>query len=477
MPQAQIPFVNQQASGSDRLSGASPVSMNVILEPNGAVRRRPGIVAHPSAPASVIDANGLVGLHQSLDGSFFSVGAAGAERPIYKIAGGSAVSLSPVGTPTGVRGALRPTFAETEMLLVIAGGLDMQKVELAPAVSSRLGGSPPLASHVIANSQRIIANDTTLDRTKVRYSGTAQGTVTYAGHEQWLVGAGTAGFFTAEARPDPIVAIGESTNEMFVWGTETTEVYSPDSVLRFARVAAMENGLGAPASVVKADQVFIWLDQQKRFVAGNARDFEVISGPIQRTLDEISNVSDCFGYRVRVGPCDALVWTFPSDGRSFAFQQGSGWGQWSGWDGSNWSRMVVNGAAGVDAVVTTTGRMGQFSSSAQTDLGEPIRAFVESGAQNHKTDAMKDCKRVMLALRRGETSEVAGQQGALWYSDRPGHWELAGPIDLGGSGETDIVVEFPSLGSYRRRNWRVEFSGSDEFVLLGASEEFEVTEY
>jgi len=36
------------------------------------------------------------------------------------------------------------------------------------------------------------------------------------------------------------------------------------------------------------------------------------------------------------------------------------------------------------------------------------------------------------------------------------------------------VLEFPSLGVYRRREWRFEFTGLEDLTLTEASEEFEV---
>lgn len=473
MAQDPIKFGNAQASGFDELGGAQPIAMNVYTEPTGAVRRRPGLRIHPSAPSSGLGS--LTGIHRLLSGDLIAIATSGAERTIYRVAGGAAVALGGGVPPAGLRGTERPSFAETEMLLVIAGGDAMQKIELATFASSRLGGSPPVASHVIANSQRLLANDLTVDRTKVRYSSTAQGTTTYAGHEQWLVGAGTAGFFTAEARPDPIVALGENTNEVFIFGGETTEVYGPDPTLRYQRIAAQEVGCSAPASVIKADDAYFWRDQQKRFVMSNGRSFEPISGDIQATLDAIDDDS-CFGYRVRVGALDAVAWTFPVTGQTFAYQRGVGWAQWAGFDG-NWAPLIVTALTGTDTVTTSTGRVAQFHAGTTTDLGQPIRAYVLSGFENHGTDAFKDCERVRLALRRGQTASTSGDEGSLWYRDSlSGGWEYAGPVDLGGSGDTNIVLDFPSLGSYRRRQWKFEFSGDTELVLLSATETYTITQ-
>src|SRR5262249_41930554 len=153
------------------------------------------------------------------------------ERAIYDIGAGSAIRLSNGGSPSGLNGSARPIFAETEMIVAVAGGADMQKIILGPPESTlRLGGSPPQATHVTANQSRLLANHlaATSSRTIVRFSDIAQGTITYAGLETWTLGVGDAGFFTAEADPDPIVALASNSNEVFTFGSKTLQVFGSD---------------------------------------------------------------------------------------------------------------------------------------------------------------------------------------------------------------------------------------------------------
>lgn len=477
-----IPFVNKQSSGLEELGGASQIAMNVIVEPGGTVRRRPGLVAVSVAPDTVIDSAGIVGLYVTNAGAIYGVSGDKVYRRLYRIGGGSALDLS-TGADGNLLGHERPTFAETEMLLVVAAGNLMQKIELLNADTvSRLGGSPPEASHVIVNKLRLLANDVTLDRTKVRWSDVQIGTSDFSGHESWSVGIGTAGFFTAESRPDPVVAIGENTNEVFVWGTGTTQVFAPDAGLVYAPVATREVGCSAGASIVKNDQDFFWLDHKRRFVMSNGRSFTDISGDeLGRTLDGIDDVSDCFGYRVFDGFLDAIVWTFPSDGRTFVFQKGGGWGQWSGRIGGAWTNFPVSALAAHpehgNLVGTSEGLVGELSLGALTDFGEPIDASVQTGYLDRGTRRLKQCLRARFTLRRGQTTSTSGPQAFFSYRDRPGAWESSIPIDLGASGDTETMVEFPSLGTYRKREWRFEFSGTDELTLVHAEEDFEVLEY
>lgn len=481
MAQERIPFNNVQESGQDELGGASPIAMNVVTDNKGTVRRRPGIGAYDGALSTVVDAAGIAGVYMTEGGTLYAVSAPNPAGNIYVITSTTAYNISSApGAYLG--GSGKPVFAETEALLCVAAGADIRKIVLATNAASLLGGAPPQASHVIANSSRILANDMTVDRTKVRYSSTSIGTTDYSGHETWTPATGnTAGFFTAEARPDPVVAIAENTNEVFVFGSDTLQVYDPDATLVFAPGATREVGCGAPYSIVKVDQEFFWLDHRRRFVHSDGRSFEVLSDAIKDDLEHynMATASDCYGYRVLMGHVDAVVFSFPSDGRAFVTEQGAGWGQWAGWDDASnqWlpfmvtASHIVNGS-NANVVGTSDGRIGELNPRYSTDFGQRINAFVETGFLDRGTDARKQCVSVRIALRRGQSQTEAS--GLLAWRDNLGAWESPIPISLGASGETDIVVELRSLGIYRRRQWRFQFSGDADLALVSATEEYDV---
>ncbi len=471
MPEAPIPFTNKEASGFSELAGASPIAFNVLTDGTGAVHRRPGLRVRSGVTSSVVDADGIAGLWVANNGAVYAVGNAPRLRHIYKVTT-SADDLSILG-PARLTGTGRPVFTETDALLVIAGGQDIHKVDLVTGDTGYLGGTPPTATHVAGNSARILANDT-VNRNQVHYSGQAAGS-SITGHEQWSVGVGTAGFFSGEARPDPVVAIADNANEVFVWGSRTLQVFAPDPQAVLAPVVSRQVGMAAPHSLIANDQSFAWLDDQNRFVVSDGRGFEVISDPIAQTLDNLTTVSDCFGYRVNEGFADVLVWTFPTHGLTFAYQQGVGWCRWAGWNG-NWSAFPVTAKdinVATNIVGLSDGRIGELSRNSVLDYEAPIRAYIETGALSRGTDARKMCKRVRLSLKRGKSTGSA-PQAKLGWRDRPGVVSGSIPVSLGTSPDTEVVVVFPSLGVYRRRQWFFEFTGTEELVLASATEEFEV---
>lgn len=472
MPDERIEFGPVQASGLEQAAGASPASFNVILEATGAVRRRPGIVAIPEAPAAAIDANGIAAIHVTEGGDIIAVGGPDANRAnIYRIAGGSALNLSSDPTRALV-GSARPRIIETEMLLVIAGGGAIQKVQLLDFQSSRLSADAPEASFVVANSLRLLANDLVSSKTTVRYSGIAVGQVTYAGHEDWATA--DAGTFQAEARPDPVVAIAETANEVLVFGSKSLQVFGSDPISRFVPIIDIDVGCLAGGSVVKVDNQFAWLDDKKRLVMSSGRSVRSLSDPaLSQTLKDIAAFDDCFGMRLHMGRLDAVGFAFPTDGRTLVLQQGGGWSQWSGWSSGNyapWPVLCAHITKGRCLVGMTDGRIGELSAAAHTDLGTPIAAHATTGYQARGTSADKHCEAVNLTI-----VHEAGAQGLVWldYRDQPGEWETL-PIELDGSLGTKSEIEFRGLGTYRRRQWRVRFDGTTEVVLASAMESYSI---
>lgn len=477
MPQDRIPFVPDQQSGLDPLSGASPLAVNAVILPGGVIRRRPGIAAFSDG---VVDADGIVCVYATVTGRIYAIGDTDNARSIYRLNSGVPVLVSL--TATGfVRGSSRPIVAETEAMLAIAGGSDIQRVYFAGDDSDRLSSDAPLASHVIANNSRLLANSLTTELATVAYSSIGTGTAT-SPHEEWTVSAATtAGAITAEARPDHVVALAENTNEVYAFGSTSVQVYGPDPTFDYGAVSTREYGCIAPYSVVKVDGYFFWLDHLRRVVRSDGRSFEVLSTGIKGSLDAMEDVTDCFAYRVTLGAIDAVVFCFPTDGRSFAYQLNGGWSLWMGWNAqtNNYKRLTiesacVNPATGQILVGTSAGKVGELRAATYDDLGEAIVMSITTGYQSRGTDGRKHCKVVRLAFRRGETLLSGQPTASLYWRDDGGAWSAPMLIGLGASGDYDPVIELRSLGVYRRREWKLEFSGAEEFVLVSATEEFEL---
>src|SRR6478736_9952199 len=165
-----IPFTNRQQSGIEPLAGATVIAMNVIVDAAGAVSRRPGIRTYTEAPETIVDALGIEGLLATDEGRLLAM-SSGPGRNLYEIENGSKRLVS----KSLLQGTSRPEFAEAEMFVAIAGGREIIKYVKSSRNADFLGGTPPLATHVIAHASRLLANDPTGNNTAIRYSSTFLG--------------------------------------------------------------------------------------------------------------------------------------------------------------------------------------------------------------------------------------------------------------------------------------------------------------
>lgn len=467
MPQERIPLIPNQRSGLTPLAGASPVAMNTVIDQSGAVYRRPCLKAWHNT--STIDSEGIDGIHVTQGGTIYAVGGtySGGGRTVYRITASAADEVGGANDAKDILGAKRPTFAETEALLAIAAGDAPQKVLLSTNQSSRLDNAPK-STHIVANSSRLLSND--IDNPgQIAYSDTASGGAT-AGHEVWGAGNGDAGLVTAESRPDDVRAVHENTGEVFGFGNSTVEVFSPDPQFVYSRAITREYGCSAPYGVIKRDQEFFWLDHRRRIVRSDGRNYEIWSDDIQASLDSMASVEGAYGYWVKTGPVDALVWTFPN-GQTFVRQVDGAWSQWSAAGPAAFPVTAYHPTL----LGTSSGRVATLSMDVQQDLGDRVHSYIQSGFINHGTDNKKRCRAVHVAVSTDTTTKEAVTPSdeavaTLRYRDDEGAWSNPLPLRL----DDGPVVRFRSLGVYRRRDWRFTFTGTSKLVLAGVTEEYDV---
>lgn len=523
-----IPFGPSLETSSEEISGGSPEAYNVIVDARGALRKRPGLAAYTGvAPATAVDAAGVLGLYLTEQrvahttgtptvsgahpGVLYAVGATvnssggghNAGRNVYRIVGGTATLVGTgaanedrLATPAAIATTRfpRPTFAETEALLVIAGGAEMGKIDIRPETFSApnftnpnvdyhemsfLGGCPPLASHVFTNSSRICANDTQLDQTKVRYSDITQGIVDYTPHESWDPSPGAAGFFTAEARADSIIACYENTNDIFLFGRTSLQLFAPGGSTTFSPSVTREVGTLAPYAPVKVDDKFYWLDHQTRFIASDGREWKDVGGPIQATLDALTTPSDCYGYRFSESFADCVAFRFEADAQTLVLQPNIGWCKWALYTAASdsFSQFPVlshhrRQDGGLNVVGLSDGTICTLSLDNETDLGAAIVAYVSTGFEDRKTDNLKQSLSVQLTFKRTQ----ALSDGVVCYldyrDDLSSEWTTL-DIDLGvGDGNLTPTIPIYTLGIYRRRQWRFRFPSASGLHLVRATERF-----
>lgn len=472
-------------SGQERLSGAAPVAVNVIIDKRGTVMRRPGIATYAEAPTSVIDSTGIEALHVTRADKLYAIGGYDAGHGVWKIDSGTATSLSGVANGR-IQGTKRPVLTETMALMPVTCGTIPYKMVLSTEQVGLLGSGnplptgdgPPRCSHIIGNASRLLANDVLYDKTKVSYSNLSVSDTDYTGHEQWAITPNTllAGYFGTESAIDNVVALIEHGNTVVAFCNNNMQSFMPDASWSYALAGVLEFGCLAPYSIVSMDSKFALLDQRRRFILTEGDEPQVLSDAIQSDLDGLTSPSDCYGYRVKQGPIDCMVWTFPTDGVTYALQAGGGWSQWrdtrNGSANMNIGCVETRASDGTTIVGLTDGRIGQLRLDTHTDLGGDIVASVTTGYENNGTDAVKVCKGLYLTVKRGDAGDDPQGAVRVSWSDTYGHWKRPLYITLGETKSEEATVQLRGLGTYRQRAWRFELTGSGNYKIISAQEEY-----
>lgn len=310
---------------------------------------------------------------------------------------------------------------------------------------------------------------------------------------QWS-DAGTAGitwnplsFATAEASTDKILSLLVGWREILLVGEWTAEVwYNSGQTSPFRKLlgAAIELGTSARYTVKQYNGTWGWLDNRGRVIQLNQRTPEVITGPFSKTIEEIVNVSDATAEILEVGGRHWYIITFPSVGRTFAYEwEMKTWSEWSTWDSDaaadqEWrARHFVHVPDwGMHlAADSLSSKIFDVSPKYYDDDGDNIRVIRRSGNITHDTHQRKRSNSLVIRLKRG-VGNVAGSEPKMtvrWRSDN-GPWNNGREVSLGKIGETYAFASLRALGMYKVRQYEFSFVGASNFVLMDAEEDVDL---
>ena len=463
---AQLNFSDQQASGLEQLAGAPPLIANSLTDLSGTRRSRPGISAWSSFPAQIPNSSPVMAMTPLGDLIVYVT----ADRRLWSCTTDGVVTALSNGTLASMLdGTLRPQVLSLRSQVVIVGGGVPQATD-GTGTSARLGGSPPASSAIAALATRIILAP--WDTSGIfRWSGLGD-----TGHATW----DALDFAEAEAKPDYNQNIASNTNELFVFGTETLQVFSPDPNVAFAPGRTLNIGLLAPSSLVNVDDQFAFLDRDRRFVITDGRSFSdedsVISKTIESDIRGMVTVDDCWGFRMRTGRWDACVWFFPTEGRGFVWnRRNRGWSEWrargmTGWISPNITSALYWPEQNLFLVGLSSGQIAKLDADAFTDLGEPLRVELISGFADSGTQNLKKYIAAKFRFKRGQAAQGSTVPKVSVYRRTDlGSWGDPTVRDMGLAGDYEPVVEIRSLGTGRQIQFKLEYEAAAEFTLVGAT--------
>jgi len=155
-------------------------------------------------------------------------------------------------------------------------------------------------------------------------------------------------FASAEGNPDNVVAIFVDHREVWVYGTNSTEVWYNAGLLDFplARIQGAYNELGcaAPYSIAKMDNQIYWLGKDARgqgvvFRASGYMGQRISTHAIEWQLQEYPDLSDAVGYTYQQDGHSFYVLNFPTANTTWVFDVATGaWHERASFQNGNFNR-------------------------------------------------------------------------------------------------------------------------------------------
>lgn len=388
------------------------------------------------------------------------------DRSIYQI---STTGASLDITGTALEAGSRPIFDNDGTYLAIAGG-GAPKRWIGSGDTELMPGSPEDCTHINYLDGYWILH--LINDQEFRWAGP-----TSAARDAW----NTANFFSAEGLPDKVRSQAVLLREFYSFGDESTEIFFNygDSSVPFKRTFFIDTGIGAPRSVVKADNTLWWFDNRRRIVKLEGRTPTFISTPYDKVFRQLNVVGDCFGSVIDIDGFYLIVWTFPSEERVFVFDYKKNyWSEWDGFVNGQTSSMEFNSYVGYQnrhyVGSRTEGKVYELKFDAKTDVGDTLRCIRRTGSITHGTQARKRSNYYLMNVEMG-----MGAQGGVEpkmqvrVKDDGNPWSPPVFIDLGNIGDPQEPIRIDLRGIYRRRQLEVSVTDAVSFKINSIEEEVE----
>jgi hypothetical protein len=298
-------------------------------------------------------------------------------------------------------------------------------------------------------------------------------------------------FASAEGSPDGVVAVLTDHRELWVFGTDTAEVWYNTGGLDFplTRIQGAFNEIGcaAPYSVAKMDNQIYWLGKDARgqgivYRAAGYMGQRISTHAIEWQLQEYENMSDAVGYTYQQDGHSFYVLNFPSANTTWVYDVATGaWHERAAFSNGLFGRHRGNNMCNFNGNIIIgdyeNGNIYTFDLNVYADNGQPqkwLRSWraLPTGANNLTRTAQHamqlDCE-TGVGINSGQGSNP---QAMLRWSDDGGHtWSNEHWKSMGRIGRFGFRTIWRRLGMTLKIRDRVyEVSGTDpvRIYIMGA---------
>ncbi len=298
-------------------------------------------------------------------------------------------------------------------------------------------------------------------------------------------------FASAEGSPDGIVSINVDHREVWVFGTDSIEVWYDAGLQDFPlqRIQGAFNEIGCVAafSVAKLDNGLFWLGCDARgqgivYRANGYTGTRVSTHAIEYAIQSYGNISDAIAYTYQQDGHAFYVLTFPSANATWVYDAATqAWHERAGWSNGSFIRHRSNCQCNFQGEIVVgdyeNGNIYTLDLDTYADNGgvqKWLRSWraLPTGTNNLKRSAQHslqlDCESG-VGLNNGQGSDP---QVMLRWSDDGGHtWSNEHWANMGKIGQYFRRVFWRRLGMTLKLRDRVyEISGTDpvKIAIMGA---------
>lgn len=298
-------------------------------------------------------------------------------------------------------------------------------------------------------------------------------------------------FASAEGAPDSITAINVDHREIWVFGTNSIEVWydAGTSPFPLQRIQGAFNELGclAPFSVAKLDNALFWLGNDARgygmvYRANGYNGVRVSTHAIEYAIQSYGDVSDAIAYTYQQEGHSFYVLTFPTANKTWVYDVSTGaWHERASFDNGILTRHRSNCQMNYQSQTVVgdylNGNIYALDLNTYDDNGaiqKWIRSWraLPSGENNLKRTAQHSLQLDCESGTGTNTGQGSDPQVMLRWSDDGGHtWSNEHWVSMGKIGQYFRRAIWRRLGMTTKLRDRVyEVSGTDpvKVVIMGA---------